>query len=116
MEEKEDEKDLQNDAFRTELYELGEAIVHAMHEEAAKHRAAFVLVTQIQPLHEAALKEKIFSLDVLEPMSNDKFALPAPLEHINESGNGVLAWEIAKFLQANQLMPASHLRPPGDSR
>jgi hypothetical protein len=110
----EDEKDLQNDEFRTELYQLGEAIVYAMHEEAAKHGAAFVLVTQIKPLHEAALKKNIFSLDVLEPLSNKRFALPE-LSHINESANGVLAWEIAKFLKANQLVPAVHLLPAVNS-
>ena len=113
--EKQDEKDLQSDSFRTELYGLGEAIVSAMHDEAAKHGAAFVLVTQIEPLHEAALKKKMLSLDVLEPLSNDKFVLPAPLGHINESGNGVLAWEIANFLKAKQLIPSSHLRPAKNS-
>ena len=113
---KEDQRDLQNEAFRKELYELGEALVNAMQEESAKHGATFVLVTQIGPLHEAALKRKMFSLDVLEPLSNEKFALPAGLEHINESGNGVLAWEIANFLKANKLVPPSHIRPPRDSR
>jgi hypothetical protein len=113
---KEDEKDLQYEAFRRELYKLGEAIVYAMQEESAKHGAAFVLVTQIKPLYEAAVKRRMSSLDVLEPLSNEKFALPAGLEHINESGNGVLAWEIAKFLKANKLIPASHLRPARDSR
>lgn len=113
--EKQDEKDLQNDAFKTELYGLGEAIISEMHDEAAKHGAEFVLVTQIEPLHEAALKRKMFSLDVLEALSNDRFVLPAPLGHINESGNGVLAWEIANFLKAKQLIPTSHLRSPKNS-
>ena len=113
--EKQDKKDLEDDAFRTRLNELGEAIVYAMHDEAGKHGAGFVLVTQIEELHQAALQKKILSLDVLEPLSNDRFVLPAPLGHINESGNGVLAWEIASFLKAEQLIPTSHLRTAKNS-
>jgi len=112
---KEDEKDLQNEAFKAQLNELGDAIVYQMNDDAAKHGAAFVLVTQIEALHEAAQKKKLFSLDVREPLSNDRFVLSPPLGHINESGNGVLAWEIANFLKANQLIPTSHIRPVKNS-
>jgi len=111
----EDEKDLQNPAFRAELNDVGEAIVYQMNEDAGKHGAEFVLVTQIEELNQAALKKRIFSLDVLEALSNDRFVLSAPLGHINESGNGVLAWEIANFLKANKLIPTSHLRTPRNS-
>jgi hypothetical protein len=104
-----DEKNLENEVFRKELYDLGTAIINAMHKESSKHGATFVLVNQIEELHEASLGKKILSLDVSKPLSNPKFSLPGNLEHINESGNGVLAWEIAKFLQTNHLIPIKHL-------
>ena len=89
--------------------DLGKALIFAMHEESSKHGATFVLVTQIKELHEASLEKQILSLDVSGPLANHKFSLPDNLKHINESGNGVLAWEIAEFLQTNQLIPIEHL-------
>jgi hypothetical protein len=44
----------------------------------------------------------------LIPLSNPKLRLPGDLAHLNESGNGVLAWEIAQFLRTNQLIPVQH--------
>ena len=110
-----DEKRMEDEAFRNELYDLGKALIFAMHEESLKQGATFVLVTHIDGLYldglyEAALEKQMLSLDVSRPMVNDKFPLPGNLSHINESGNGVLAWEIAKFLQTNQLIPSKHLK------
>jgi hypothetical protein len=107
--EQQDEKNIENEAFRKELNELGAAIVYAMHKESSEHGATFVLVTKMGELHEACLKRNILSLDVSGPLSNHKFSLPDNLGHINESGNGVLAWEIAKFLQTNHLIPIKYL-------
>jgi hypothetical protein len=104
-----DEQNIRDEAFRRELYELGAAIIYAMNEESSKHGATFVLVTRVKELYQATLDKQIFSLDVSRPMSNSKFNLPDGLSHINEAGNGVLAWEIAKFLQANRLIPVKHL-------
>jgi hypothetical protein len=106
-----DKKNLEDEAFRSELYELGEAIVNAMHEESLKRGATFVLITHIEELHEAALEKQILSHNVSKPLSNHTFSsLPDNLGYINESGNGALAWEIATFLQANQLLPIKHLK------
>lgn len=113
------QKDAQNskdEAFRKELHALGAAIISAMHEESSKHGASFVLVTQVEELHHATLDKKIFSLDVSGPLSNTKFSLPDDLGHINEAGNGVLAWEIVNFLQPNRLIPVKHKNLNSDSR
>jgi hypothetical protein len=72
--------------------------------------ATFVLVTHIDELHQAALKRQIHSLNVSKPLSNRAYQLPERLWHINESGNGVLAWEIVRFLQTNRLIPNEHLK------
>ncbi len=105
-----DEKNIEEEAFRNDLYDIGEAILFAMHEESLKHGANFVLVTNMKVLHEASQEKQILSLNVREPLSNDKFSLPDNLFHINESGNGVLAWEIAKFFKTNQLIPIEHIK------
>jgi hypothetical protein len=78
-----------------------------MHEESLKNGANFVLVSRFKKLFNAALKRGIISLDVTEPINNPKFY---NLKHINESGNGVLALEIAKFIKKTQLIPAGHLK------
>jgi hypothetical protein len=104
-----DKQNLKDEAFKKELHALGAAIIYAMHEDSSKHGATFVLVTQVEKLHQATLNKQILSLDVSRPLSNSKFSLPDGLAHINEAGNGVLAWEIANFLQANRLIPVKHL-------
>jgi hypothetical protein len=102
--------DTEDESFMTEMYALGEAIVDAMHQDSLAHGATFVLVTQIEELYEAALRRQILSLDVSEPLANLAYLLPQNLEHLNESGNGVLAWEIARYLQDNGLIPTNHLK------
>jgi hypothetical protein len=51
----------------------------------------------------------MYSVNVTGPLANPKFALPDDLAHINEAGNGALAWEIANFLRKNRLLPIKHL-------
>jgi len=104
-----DETIFEAPAFRKELYGLGEKIIYTLHEESLAHGARFMLVTKIKELHEASLNNQLLSLNVSEPLSNPKFPLPEPFGHHNEPANGVLAWEIAKFLQTNQLIPPAHL-------
>lgn len=105
-----DRKNLENEAFRKELYELGETIVRAMHDESESHSAKFVLVTQVDKLHQATVEQGISSVNVRQPMSHPSFPLSEVLMHINESGNGVLAWVIADYLQTNDLIPPKHLK------
>ena len=101
----EDEKNLEDKAFVQELHQLGERIVAEMHATASAHGAAFALVTEVEELHKACLDTQLVSLDVSGSLANPMFDLPDDLKHINESGNGVLAWEIAKFLRAKELIP-----------
>jgi hypothetical protein len=105
-----DEQNSKDEAFQKELHALGAAIIYAMHEDSSKQGAIFVLVTQVEALHQATLDKQILSLDVSRPLSNNKFSLPDDLGHINEAGNGVLAWEIANFLETNRLIPVKHLQ------
>jgi hypothetical protein len=93
-----------------EMYELGDAIVFAMHEDSLDRGDTFALITQVDELRQAALKKQIYSLNVSKPLSNLAYELPEGPFHINESGNGVVDWEIAKFLQTNRLIPNEHLK------
>jgi hypothetical protein len=104
-----EEQNSKDETFRRELHGLGQVIINTMHEESSRYGAVFVLVTQIEELHQAALEREIFSIHVSKSLFNQKFRLPGELAHINEAGNGVLAWEIANFLQTNQLIPSKHL-------
>jgi hypothetical protein len=108
--EQQDAENLKSESFKNELFELGEAIVHAMHEEAADHGAIFVLVTEIAELHDALVERNVPSVNVARALENSTFPLPDGLEHINEAGNGVLAWEIAQYLLARHLIPVQYSR------
>lgn len=97
--------------FEDRLHELGEAIIFEMNSQSSKCGAVFVLVNEIDRLHAAAAENNIPSINVAKALRNKTFPLPDKLKHINESGNGVLAWEIAEFLRMNRLVPDEHLAP-----
>ena len=103
-----DKRNSRNPQFEDEVNRLGEAIVFQMKAEALKHGAEFVLVTNIHRLHAAAVEKGVLSINVAEALDNTLFDLPDKLKHINESGNGVLAWEIARFLRENRIIPVDH--------
>lgn len=105
-----DKSNLENEEFRRKLYALGEKLVYTMHEESLTYGATFVLVTHIPKLYKATLEKGLFALNVKMALSNKQFKLPDNLKHINECGNGVLAWEIVQFLEQNQLVPPNHLK------
>jgi hypothetical protein len=103
-----DKKNFENESFRKELYELGEALVLQIAKETRDYGATFVLVNQIDSLHSACIRNNIYALKVFKPMSNRKFSLKDDLGHFNEAGSGVLSWEIEKFLEENNLMPLKY--------
>jgi hypothetical protein len=108
---RDDKANARDPRFKDELHKLGEAIIFEMNSESSRCGAVFVLVNQIRSLHTAAVEKGILSINVAKALRNRKFALPDDLKHINESGNGVLAWEIAQFLRMNKLIPVDHLTP-----
>ena len=99
------------ESFTAELNRLGETIIQAMHEESRANGAEFVLVTQIGRLQQFAVQRGIASLDVSVALTNSALAVSKELMHINEAGNGVLAWELAQFLRTRQIVPSQHLPP-----
>jgi hypothetical protein len=48
------------------------------------------------------------SLEVGGVLGNPLYPLPEDLAHINESGNGALAWEIAQHLRDTGMVPPRH--------
>jgi hypothetical protein len=52
----------------------------------------------------------IIADDVSAPMSNNRTILSPVDTHPDEAGNGVLAWELARFLIMKGLIPNAHLR------
>jgi hypothetical protein len=53
---------------------------------------------RVTSLHRESMKRGIISFDVSMPLANPNFQLPRNLGHLNAAGNGVLAWEIPRFL------------------
>lgn len=100
----EDNQNSVDDSFIDEMRGLGLALILEMQKVSLEHGAEFVLVTNMSDLHRDALEEGILSLDVSAALANPAFSLPDSLKHINESGNGVLAWEIATYLQSEELI------------
>ena len=108
---RENTANMQDPEFSRMLYNTGDRIIYAMHEESARRGAAFVLVTQMSRLYKAAADRDIPVLNVDGALSNERYTLPDGLQHINEPGNGVLAWEITRFLKEGGLIPDRHLIP-----
>lgn len=104
-----DEADARRPEFVREMNDLGAAIVAEMARESEQAGARFLLVTQVEALHRAMEERGIASLDVQDCLGNPLFSLPDDLAHINESGNGVLAWELARYLRAQGLVPPRNL-------
>lgn len=100
----EDSQNSADESFMDEMRELGLALILEMQKDSLEHGAEFVLVTNMSDLHSEALEKGILSLDVTAALANPAFSLPDSLKHINESGNGVLAWEIARYLQSEGLI------------
>lgn len=90
------------------LYEMALAILKQMDRETERAGAQLVLVTHLPRLHREAMDAGVISLDVSVALHNDYFALPRKLAHLNEPGNGVLAWELASFLMRQNLIPAAY--------
>jgi hypothetical protein len=61
-------------------------------------------------LHKSSIEAGLHSLDVTKALDNPTFPLSEELQHVNEAGNGVLAWQIAQFLVQKGLIPEKHLR------
>jgi len=98
------------EAFLAEVNRMGEAVVFAMNDESRAHGAKFALVTRIGVLAVAAYNRGIPALYLFDALQNPRLILAGdPTKHPNESASGIIAWEIARFLMVNGLMPAPHM-------
>jgi hypothetical protein len=98
------------EAFLAEVNRMGETIVFAMNDDSAAHGAKFALVTRIGVLAVATYNRGIPSLYLFDALQNPRLILAGdPTRHPNEPASGIIAWEIARFLMANDLVPASHI-------
>lgn len=109
-----DESESRSPEWVDSMFELALAILAEIDAESGRRGAEFLLVTEIARLDEAARAKGLRSLDVAKSLTNERFELPDGLEHINEAGNGVLAWEIARFLEREGLIPPDHAKARDD--
>ncbi len=96
------------------IFELGLAILAGIDAESRNRDTQFLVVTEMARLDEVCRQAGIRSFDVAASLANRRFELPDGLEHINEAGNGVLAWEIAQYLSREEIIPASHAKVRDD--
>lgn len=96
------------------MFGLAVAILQGIDAAARERGAEFLLVTEIARLDAEARAVGLRSLEVAKSLANETFELPDGLEHINEAGNGVLAWEIARHLEREGLVPAAHAKVRDD--
>jgi len=99
-----DAANAKDEVFMNELYRLAIAIIDRMRTSAASAGAHFLLVTHVHQLERLAAERSIDVLNVRLALNNELFALPDGLRHINEAGNGVLAWEIVRAIRARQAL------------
>ena len=84
--------------------DLGEQLVREMDKESIAHGATFILVTRISELHESFIKTGKLSINIDRALSNMQLRIPNDT-HCNEPANGVIAWEIAQFLETRGIVP-----------
>ncbi len=100
--------------FMAALHELGEAIVWETAQEVERFGADYVVVTPMHRLRDFLQGKSVSVLDISKSMGHKGFDLPERMSHINESGNGVLAWELVRYLEAENLVPEKHWIAPGE--
>jgi hypothetical protein len=110
-----DKKDVGQADFEQRMFDLAKAILRQIDRESRDHGARFLLLTEIERLHQECTQMGIESLDVSSVLQNRLYDLPNGLEHINESGNGALAWELAKFFRDSGAVPARHWKVDTDT-
>ena len=99
-----DHADRRDPQFRAELNRLGQAIVHEMKRTANSANAEFLLITPVRQLADYGRQNGFHVLDPEEALQNRMYRLPEGLGHLNEAGNGVLAWEITKAIRRLRLL------------
>ncbi len=89
---------------------MGEAIVMAMADDCKRRGVEFAVVTRIGELAIAAFQAGVNQLFIAEPLINHGLDIKDdPTRHPNEAASGVIAWEIAKYLKEQGLVPKKFL-------
>ncbi len=91
-----------------EINELAEAIILRMDKVCREHKARLFVVTAIESLFRCCEANGILVHNTTAPMANNLQRLPDGLGHVNEAGNGALAWEIARFLFQEDVIPRTN--------
>ncbi|MFQ5787479.1 MAG: hypothetical protein ACE5H1_05810, partial [Thermodesulfobacteriota bacterium] len=94
-----------SDEFIRAENELGFALVSEIDRLCRESGIPFVLITGIKDLYKRSQDSNIMSLSVIEALPGSIYKISTELQHINPPGNGVLAWEIYRFLKNENLIP-----------
>jgi len=112
-----DAKNIENEDFLIELNKLGEKIIYTMHKESLQHQAKFVLVTRMPQLYKSITNKGGYALNTTtSTLSNEHYLLPDNLQHFNECAYGIIALDIAHYLQKNNLIPKQHIKIDFENR
>lgn len=100
-------------AVVAETNRMGWLIARQMERECAERGVAFVLVTRVGELGVEAMKAGFNTQFMALPLFNSELALPHdPFRHPGVAANGVIAWEMARFLMLKGLVPQDHCTLP----
>jgi len=103
-----DAVDERGERYVENMYAVGEAILSRMLVECEEREAQLVLVTKLERVRQA-FAGRLPLLFVDRALDNVHTRLPDGMKHMSEAGNGILAWEIARFLEEEKLVPARHV-------
>jgi hypothetical protein len=92
-----------------ETVDLGWRITLAMRDQCREHGAQLVLATDVGELAMKAYQADLPTAFPAFALTNPELALKHdPFRHPNEAANGIIAWELTKFLKENKLVPQDH--------
>ena len=102
-----DAQRLQDPAFVERMHALGAAIVAEMAAEARAAGAHFLLVTRVASLVERMQARDVDVLDMRRAWRNPDLTLAGD-PHPDGAANGILAWELAQYLVARDMLAPQH--------
>lgn len=103
-----------NPEVLAETNRMGWLIAQEMERECQEHGAAFVLSTREGELGLNATKAGFYAHFMAWSLFNQRVLLPNdPFKHPGPAADGVMAWELARYIMERGLIPQSHwILPP----
>lgn len=95
--------------FMDKAHSLAARIIQRLNRRVTETGATLVVLNQVLALHKQLLRAGIPAHFIAPAMESGHTILNSKDLHPDEAGNGILAWELTRYLLQNGLIPEQHL-------